>query len=195
MASRRRSFYADEDDLLHLLCLFRCLQDYKYVQMRSELNKENKIFFDPVEILPSAIVTPSRPYLVNSYMVVKKDVKLSSRKIERADGSGTLTIISQSQNHVSISLGLGGNAGDKTLLASELGSIESSQAVKNIYNEFDNIIISNTKKLGHKGSPYRLMPGSIAKLSEGWRLTQGKERIRELDVKIPPHQLGTFCNL
>ena len=51
MPGRSCEFFADERDLLTLLEAFKELGNYKYIQLRSELNKENLIFDDPVELL------------------------------------------------------------------------------------------------------------------------------------------------
>ena len=185
MSGRSSYFFADEDDLLVLLEAFNELSDYKYVQIRSELNQQNLIYFDPRELLKSAVVSEENPIRTHSFLVVQKCQEVFTENIELRNGSGLRKICGQSLNPDSITFAFGGDAGDKTLLMSDVATIGDTDKSIEMHKQFRKIILAHTKKIGAKGKPYRLMPGAIRKLKSGWRLASGKAWSRDTDADIP----------
>ena len=86
MPGRSCEFFADERDLLTLLEAFKELGNYKYIQLRSELNKENLIFDDPVELLPFAVVSVDAPVRVTSFLVLENTCLLYTSPSPRDRG-------------------------------------------------------------------------------------------------------------
>ena len=58
---------ADEDDLIDLLEAFKSLEEYKYVQIRSELNCQTLVYHNPSDILLKAMVTAEKPIRTHSF--------------------------------------------------------------------------------------------------------------------------------
>lgn len=190
MTGRNCYFYADEGDLSDLLEAFREIGDYKYVQITSGLNEPNLIFSDPVELLPLAKVTPARPTRAHSFLVLEKDQEIYERKIALQNGSGVRKIADQNNNFDSIVLAFGGDAGDQTLIMSDINTVGDTDKAIEMHQKFKKLVISKTKKVGSKGKPHRLMPGAVEKLKSGWRLASGsKSWSRDTDANIPPEDI------
>lgn len=184
MSGRSCYFYADNEDLMSLLEAFKELDDYKYVQMSSELNAPNIVYSDPIECFSSAIATPALPEKSQSFLIVERDQEVFTREIKRSDGSGILSIADQNNNFDSIVLAFGGDAGDQTLVVSDINTVGDTNKSIEMHEIFKKLAISKTKKVGAKGSPHRLMPGAIEKLKAGWRLAMGKGWSRDTDPEI-----------
>ena len=185
MSGRSSYFFADEDDLLVLLEAFNELNEYKSVQIKSELNQQNLIYFDPRELLKLAVVSEENPIRIHSFLVLQKCQEVFTEMIELRDGSGLRNISGQSLNPNSITFAFGGDAGDKTLIMSDVATIGHTDKSIEIHKQFKKIILAHTKKVGAKGKPYRLMPGAISKLKSGWRLASGKDWSTDTDAHIP----------
>ena len=185
MPGRSCEFFADERDLLTLLEAFKELGNYKYIQLRSELNKENLIFDDPVELLPFAVVSVDAPVRVTSFLVLENTQEVFSGEIKMRDDSGIKKIAGQARNPNSITFAFGGDAGDNTLIMSDIATIGDTDKAIEIHKHFKKVVMSKTKRLGTKGRPYRLMSGAIEKLKSGWRLTSGKGWARNMDLNLP----------
>ena len=185
-------FYADERDLSELLKEFRELGDYKYVQIRSPLNESNLVLSDPVELLPFAKVTPENPTRAHSFLVVEKDQEIFEREITLKDGSGVRKIADQNNNFDSIVLAFGGDAGDQTLIMSDINTVGDTATAVEMHKKFRKLVTAKTKKVGGKGSPHLLMPGAVEKLKAGWRLASGKEWSRETDPQILPEEIAAL---
>lgn len=188
MPGRSYEFFADEIDLLTLLEAFKDLGNYKYVQMRSELNKENLIFDDPVELLPFAVVSADAPVRVTSFLVLENTQEVFSGDIKMKDNSGIKKIAGQARNPNSITFAFGGDAGDNTLIMSDVATIGDTDKALEMHKRFKKVLITKTKRLGTKGRPYRLMSGAIGKLKSGWRLTSGKGWARNMDLNLPAEE-------
>lgn len=190
MSGRSCYFYADEGDLANLLNAFRELGNCKYVQIRSGLNEPNLVFSDPRELLSLAKATPSNPTRCHSFLVLENGQEIFDREIALKDGSGVRKIADQNQNWNSIVLALGGEVGDKTLIMSDINTVGDTELAVEMHNKFKKVVISETKKVGAKGTPYRLMPGAIEKLKAGWRLASGMGWSRSTDANIPPVEIA-----
>ena len=190
MPGRSCYFYADESDLLDLLEAFKEFDDYKYVQMRSELNETTKIYHDPSKVLPEALASPGKPYRTHSFLIMEKEEEIFDRDIVLEDGSGIRKWIDQNHNWNSIVIALGGDAGDQTIIMSDINTVGDTDKAVEMHKKFKKLIMSKTKKVGAKGTPYRLMPGAAEKLKSGWHLTQnrvwkpGVEEIKLSDEEI-----------
>ena len=167
-------FYADEDDLIDLLEAFKSLEEYKYVQIRSELNCQTLVYHNPSDILLKAMVTPEKPIRTHSFLIMEKEEKVNSRDIVLEDGSGTIKRADQNNNFNSAVIAFGGNAGNQTVLMSDVSTIGDTEKSIEIYKKFRKIILANTTRVGAKGNPHRLMSGAFDKLKSGWHLTQNK---------------------
>lgn len=185
MPGRKCEFFADEADLLNLLQAFKELQGYKYVQMRSDLNKENLLFYNPIELLPFATVSADNPVRGTTFLVLENNQEIYAGDIKMRDGSGIKKMAGQARNPNSITLAFGGDAGDKTLIMSDIATTGDTDIAVEMHKLFKKIVTSKTKRVGAKGRPYRLMPGAIAKLVDGWRLTSGKGWSRNMDLRLP----------
>ncbi|WP_308367966.1 MULTISPECIES: hypothetical protein [unclassified Microbulbifer] len=185
-------FFADEGDLLDLLEAFGQLGDHKYVQIRSGLNEPNLIFTDPAQVLPLARVISENPTRAQSFLVIKMGQETFQREIALRDGSGIRKIADQNNNFDSIVLAFGGDAGDQTLIMSEINTVGDTHRALEMYKKFKKVVISKTKKIGVKGNPHRLMPGAIKMLKAGWRLASSKGWSRDTDANIPPDEVAAL---
>ena len=174
MRGSSSSFYADEADLIDLLEAFKSLEEYKYVQIRSELTCHPLVYHNPSDILLKAMVTPEKPIRTHSFLIMEKEEKVNSRDIVLEDGSGTIKRADQNNNFNSAVIAFGGNAGNQTVLMSDVNTIGDTEKSIEIYKKFRKIILANTTRVGAKGNPYRLMSGAFDKLKSGWHLTQNK---------------------
>ena len=161
MPGRSSYFYADENDLADLLLAFKELGDFKYVQRRSELNQSNEVYFDPSEILEEAMVKCADPIRSDNFLVVEIRQEVFTRKISLRDGSGIISIADQNNNFDSIAIAFGGNAGNKTILMSDVNTVGDTDKAIEIHKIFKKIITTHTVRIGGKGRPYRVMPGAL----------------------------------
>jgi hypothetical protein len=104
MSALRAEFYADEDDLAVILKEFTQLGDFKYVQMKSQLNQDNKCYKDAIHLLDEG-------WRLNDircmFLVADETTQLISDVWERTDGSGSITNIHQGFNFDTIRIKLG----------------------------------------------------------------------------------------
>lgn len=186
-------FYADESDLAALLREFPSLGDFKYVQICSRVNESNVVFTgDATGLLPDAIVSRDKPTRRHSFLIMDEQQEVYSRDIVLADGTGKITIVDQNQNPNSVVLAFGGDAGDQTLLMSDINTVGDTDEARELHKSFKKLVASRAKRVGAKGKPFRLMPGAIAKAKLGWRLARGKGWHRSTDDVIPAQQLATL---
>jgi hypothetical protein len=182
-------FYADEADLTDLLREFPTLGLFKYVEIDSALNQSNLVHFDPLDVLPAAIVSPEKPIRSQSFLVMEQDREIATRAIIRRDGSGTIRVADQNNNWDSIVIAFGGDAGDRTLIMSDINTVGDTEKARELHKKFKALVWSKTKRVGPKGTPYRLMPGAIAKAKAGWRLARDKGWQPVTDAHISPEDL------
>ena len=174
MPGRSCYFYADESDLLNLLEAFKEFDGYKYVQISSELDMPNSVYTNPVDCFSSAILTPNSAVRSQSFLVLENEQEVFTRELKRSDGSGTLSIADQNNNFDSIVIVFGGDAGDQTIIMSDINTVGDTDKAVEMHKKFKKLVMSKTKKVGAKGTPYRLMPGAADKLKSGWHLTQNR---------------------
>jgi hypothetical protein len=190
MYGRSCYFYADEEDLADLTRALKGLGNYKFVQIRSNLNQPNLIFSDPTELLPLAMVTPSNPTRIASFLIVHNDQQIFEREIALKDGSGFIKIVDQNQNWNSVVLAFGGNCEENTLIMSDINTVGDTEIALTMHNKFKKLVVTKTIKIGKKGSPHRLMPGAVEKLKSGWRLASDKNWSRCTDANIPAEEIA-----
>lgn len=181
-------FYADEADLTDLLREFPTLGLFKYVEIDSALNESNRVHFDPLEVLPAAIVSPEKPIRSQSFLVMEHDREIATRAIIRRDGSGMIRVADQNNNWDSIVIAFGGDAGDRTLIMSDINTVGDTEKARELHKKFKALVWSKTKRVGPKGTPYRLMPGAIAKAKAGWRLARDKGWQPVTDAILSPEE-------
>lgn len=184
-------FFADESDLLELLDSFFALSKYKYVQMRSGVNEENCVPTNAKELLLLSKVSSEKPTRVQSFLVVESDQEVFFREIVLIDG-GIRRIADQNNNFDSIVLAFGGDAGDQTLIMSDISTVGDTKKALEIHKNFRKLVESKAVKSGNRGSRYFLMPGAVKKLKSGWRLAGGKEWSRETDPKFSPKEIDSL---
>lgn len=182
-------FYADEEDLASLLEEFLTLGNFKYVQISSDLNRPNQVYTDPTMLLPQAKVSPERPIRRHSFLAMQADQEIFAREVVRKDRSGKITVADQNQNWNSVVIAFGGDAGDHTLIMSDINTVGDTEVSRELHKKFKTLVSSKTKLAGSKRPPYRLMPGAIAKAKEGWRLARDKAWLPSTDATISPEEL------
>lgn len=180
MHGRSCEFYADTADLHALLTSFRCLDCYKFVQMKSAVDRDNIIFEDPLDIMSMAIVSAESPTRSVSFIVIEKLEEVVYRHIELNSG-GTRIIADQNQNHDSVVFALGGEAGEETLIMSDINTSGETPKAVTIHKDFKRIVRASSAKLGSGAKSGHLMPGAMEKLRLGWRLARDKGWARETD--------------
>jgi hypothetical protein len=185
-------FFADNADLADLVREFATLGRFKFVQISSELNRPNRLYAEPAEILAAALVSPEKPHRRQSILIMDHDQDVLTRAIVRTDGSGTLRVADQNNNWNSIVIVFGGEAGDQTLVLSDICTVGDTEKSRQLHKGFKALIWSKTVRVGPRGTPWRLMPGAIAKAKAGWRLTPDKGFVRDLDAKISPEELAAL---
>ena len=190
MSGRSCYFFADENDLADLLEAFEELSEYKFVQRRSDLNEPNKVYSDPRKLLDEAKVTPDNPIRTHSFLVVETSQEVFDREVVLQDGTGVRKIADQNNNFDSIVLAFGGDAGDETLIMSDINTVGDTDKAVEMHKKFKKLVTSMTKNVGVKGSPARLMPGAVEKAKAGWRFASGKDWSRDTDAQISPEALA-----
>lgn len=185
-------FYADESDLIDLLRALPSLGRLKYIEISSGLNCSNSVYLDPTQILARAKVTPASPTRGHSFLVTQADQEIFTREILRADGSGRITVADQNQNWNSVVIALGGEAGDRTLVMSDINTVGDTEEARDLHRKFKALVRSRARRVGPKGKPALLMPGAIRKAKEGWRLSRNPGWALSTDLRIAPDELAAL---
>ena len=185
-------FYADDADIKQLIGLFDELGSFQYVEKLSALNMPLRIYRSAAELVRAFKIDPEMPAKRPQYYVLNFDTLLQKREIKMADGSGTKESLTQYMNPDSIELRLGGNVGDDTLVMSDICSLGDTDRSREMHKSFKNLVTQNTKRVGSKGTPYRLMPGAVVKLKAGWRLAREKTQPAVMDPKISAEEIAAL---
>ena len=184
-------FYADEADLAELLRASSRIGRLKFLQIYSRPDQPNDVFVeDAVSILPGAVVSPQAPDRRHSFLVMYADQEVFSRRIELKDGSGKISIVDQNQNWIAVTIAFGGDAGDQTLIMSDINTTADTDQAVELHKKFKKLVKSMTARVGPKGRPCLLMPGAAAKAGAGWRLARGKGWSRSTDPAISAADLA-----
>ncbi len=178
MCARRAEFYGDEEDLTVILNEFTKLGDFKYIEMSSSLNQENKCYKDAIHLLEQEWYTNNIRCM---FLVADAHTELISYPIDMVDGSGYKIKINQGLNFETICINLGGTVENNILIASMVDTLGDSDRAKEMHTLFKKVITKHSKKVGDT----RVMPSAIEKLKGGWRLTPGLDRPSLRDVKLP----------
>lgn len=192
MPGLRAEFYADDEDIRTVLARFRELGGLKYVEQLSSLSAEPQQFTDPLDLFGRVNLAPEAPNSRRLFTVLDRDAKLSFREIEMAGGSGVKKSVSQYMNPDSVVLSFGGEVGDRTIVMSDITTIGDTERAREMHKAFKKLIAENTLRVGSKGTSYRLMPGSIAKLKDGWRLAREKRQPKSMDPKISAEEIAAL---
>jgi hypothetical protein len=174
MRGLRCEFWADADDLAALVQAFGQLGPCQFVEIHSALNQPNLILEDAATMLPAAMVSPAAPHRRFSFLVMEAGATVRSRTIIRSDGSGTINCADQNNNWDSVVIAFGGDAGEQTLVMSDINTVGDTPTARRLHRMFKALVRANTRRFGPKGAPAWLMPGAIAKARAGWRLAREK---------------------
>jgi hypothetical protein len=178
--------------LIDLLRALPSLGRLKYIEICSGLNCSNSVYLDPTQILARAKVTPASPTRGHSFLVTRADQEIFTREILRADGSGRITVADQNQNWNSVVIALGGEAGDRTLVMSDINTVGETEEARDLHRQFKALVRSLAMRVGPKGKPALLMPGAIRKAKEGWRLSRNPGWASSTDLSIAPDELAAL---
>lgn len=171
---------------------FPTLGRLKFVQMRSAMNKANEVLVGEFErLLSMAKVTPEKPIPRQSFLAMEINQEFFHREITLKDGSGKISIVDQNQNWNSVAIAFGGDAGDRTLVMSDINSTADTEKAKELHTSFRKLINSMSRQVGHQNKSYVLMPGAIAKAKDGWRLARDKSWQTSTDPAISAVDLAT----
>lgn len=181
MPGLRVEFFADPEDMRRLLETFRSLGSFRYTAMTGKVNREPTEHDDPVGLLQSSLVTPDDPNRGFGYLVTDASTVIKTRKIELADGSGFKILLGQNLTPDSVIVSLGGEIGDETLISSTVHTMGESDRARDLFALFKRAI----SKASSRVSGHYVMPCALRKLEQGWRLTEGKNHHRDLDLKKP----------
>lgn len=189
MPGRSCYFFADDEDLVDLFDAMKDLGDYKYVEKRSAIDKPNLVLTDPLGVLPHAKVTPENPDRKHSFLVFEKDAEVFSEQVTLASG-GIRSLVDQNSNFDSLVLALGGDAGDQTLIMSDINTTGDTKKSVAMHADLKKLVASKSRKLGPKGKPTLVMPGALEKLKSGWRLASGKDWSHSTDPEFTAEDLS-----
>ncbi len=185
-------FYADNEDLADIVRDFSALGRFKYVQQRSALNRHNQIYINPADILPAALVAPERPTRYQSFLIMDEQQEVFARDVVLADGTGKLFRVDQNSNWDSVVIAFGGDAGDRTLIMSDISTVGDTEKARQMHKKFKKLVWSKTVRVGPRGTPYRLMRGALSKAKAGWRLARDKAWALDTDAQISSAELAAF---
>lgn len=136
---------------------------------------------NPADIPDYGVLRPPHQSISSlSYLVIDASRKLNPERYTLNAGGARYTI-DNSTNPSSVRLCLGGDAGDRTLIASQVDTLGLSERAREMQASFSGVI----RKRGVKVGTNIVLPGAMSKLREGWRLTQGKGYSPSLDLKLP----------
>jgi len=114
-----------------------------------------------------------------SYLVIDASDVLMPRRYSLNSGGSRYTI-DNGTNPSSVRLCLGGDAGDRTLIASQIDTLGWTDRAREMQSAFSRIV----RKSGVKVGICHVLPGAMAKFKDGWRLTYGKEYAPSQDLRM-----------
>lgn len=189
MKGLRAEFYADNRDIQRLLEQFTEIGEYRYIEQLSALNEALCEYSNPTDLYQRTIFFENRPNDRKIHYIFDIDAQLSITNIIMNDGSGAKQSLNQLDNPDSICLNFGGEVGDNTIAMSDISTIGDTGRAREMHKSFKKLIMKNTKRVGSKGAPYRLMPSAVTKLKGGWRLAREKSQPRMMDPKISAEEI------
>lgn len=173
-------FYADKTDLEDLLRSLGELGSYCYTKGYWDANDSIPTYCDPLAIPNIGTVAPTHVCPDVGYLVAASGVPLRPEEIKLTDGRIRFKV-SNATTPDSVRLSLGGDAGDRTLIASALDTRAYTAEARALFSSFKKVIASTAKKVNREN----VLPGAYKKLLDGWRLTTGKSYSRKMDLMLP----------
>lgn len=178
---RRITFYADRDDLSVLFERFLALGRMTYTLKIWDEGQPVPTVSNPLDIPDYGIVPPPFPSMFSrAYLIVDASESISPRRIVLLAG-GARYELDNGTNPSSVRLCLGGDAGDRTLIASQIDTLGFTERAQEMQAAFAKVIRKHGKKVGI----CYVLPGAMAKFKDGWRLTHDKGYARSQDLIMP----------
>lgn len=177
----RITFYADRADLKTLFERFLELGEFTYTLTYWDEGQPIPTVSNPADIPDYGVLRPPHQSISSlSYLVIDASSELNPERYTLKAGGARYTI-DNSTNPSSVRLCLGGDAGDRTLIASQVDTLGLSERAREMHASFSRVV----RESGVKVRSNIVLPGAMSKLREGWRLTQGKTYSPSLDLKLP----------
>jgi hypothetical protein len=177
----RVTFYADRADLAALFEKFYRFGKFTYTPLYWDEGQAPPTVENPADIPSFGKLSPQTDSLCSlSYLVIDATDELRPQRFLLNSGGARFNI-DHGTNPSSVRLCLGGDAGDRTLIASQVETLGLSERALEMQAAFSGIV----RKSGLRVGSNVVLPGAMSKLQEGWRLTHGKSYSPSLDLKLP----------
>jgi hypothetical protein len=178
---RRITFYADRDDFTRLFKDFLSLGDFRYTLNYWEEDRPIPTVTNPVDIPNYGLLKP--PFLSIcsvAYLVIDASDALKPERYLLKTGEARFTV-DNSTNPNSVRLCLGGDAGDLTLIASQIDTLGLTERSHAMHAAFSRVVRKRAEKVGI----CYVLPSALSKFKDGWRLTYGKGYAPSQDLRMP----------
>ena len=177
----RVTFYADRADMAALFEKFCRLGKFTYTPLYWDEGQPPPTLENPADIPSYGELSPRTNSLCSlSYLVIDATDELKPERFLLNSG-GARFKIDNGTNPSSVRLCLGGDAGDYTLIASQIDTLGLSERAREMQAAFARVVRKSSVKVGSNIT----LPGAMSKLREGWRLTHGKSYSPSMDLKLP----------
>lgn len=177
MSGSSIEFFGDEEDLSILFEQFDKAMSFKYTKMLSDLNRPPDEYKSAISLL-QYLVTFSSPVKMHSFIISELTEKLIGRDIKMVDGSGNKISTDQNYNKNTVEILLGGHAAETTLVTTVVRTTGETQKSKDIFKMYKKLIVANSKRV----KSFYVLKNAFDKLNNGWRLTQGINYSRKIDL-------------
>jgi hypothetical protein len=176
----RVTFYADREDLTLLFEKFFALGEFTYTLDYWDEGQKIPTVTNPLDIPDYGELTEKvRSICSRAFLVIDASDVLMPRRYSLNSGGSRYTI-DNGTNPSSVRLCLGGDAGDRTLIASQIDTLGWTDRAREMQSAFSRIVRKSGVKLGI----CHVLPGAMAKFKDGWRLTYGKEYAPSQDLRM-----------
>lgn len=180
----RVTFYADRDDLTNLFQRFLELGEFTYTLKYWDEGELVPTATNPTEIPDYGNLRPPHQSICSlAYLVIDASSTLNPERFALRAGGARFTV-DNSTNPSSVRLCLGGDAGDRTLIASQIDTLGRTERAREMQAAFSKVV----RKCGIKVGICYVLPGAMAKFKDGWRLTYGKGYAASQDLRMPDEQ-------
>ncbi len=177
----RITFYADQEDLSVILDEFFISGNFNYTPTYWDDGDFNPTVDNPLSIKGYGILEdPLASICDSSWLITDASDKIAPKRYLLNNGMARFTVDNRT-NPSSVRICLGGDAGDRTLIASQVDTLGLTERAKEIYKVFSKIIRKHGKKIGI----CYVLPSALSKFEYGWRLTYGKGYASSQDLKHP----------
>jgi hypothetical protein len=178
---RRITFYADKADLTKLFADFVRLGEFSYTLNYWDEGQPIPTVGDPADIPDYGVLSRPLPSICDlAYLVIDASDALRPERYTLKAGGARFTV-DNSTNPSSVMLCLGGDAGDRTLIASQIDTLGLTERARQMHAAFSRIVRKRSTKVGI----CYVLPEAMSKFKDGWRLTYGKGYAPSQDLKLP----------